>query len=109
MSAAQGGRAVACMAVGFGLSVFGVVSANEAMRAQPPSGEAVFKRNCAACHGEGDGAPVVALPRPFVYEDAQVLAVVRDGRGEMPAFSSGQIADSEVAAVAAFLRSGAPR
>jgi len=109
VSTAQGGRAVACMAMGFGLSVFGVVSANEALRPQPPSGEVVFHRNCDGCHGEGDGAPVVTLPRPFVYEDGQVLAIVREGRGEMPAFSRGQISDAQVAAVAAFLRSGAPR
>jgi mono/diheme cytochrome c family protein len=64
---------------------------------------------CGGCHGESDGAPVVSLPRPFTYGDDQVRTQVREGRGEMPAFSPGEISDAEIAAVAAFLRSGDPR
>jgi mono/diheme cytochrome c family protein len=51
----------------------------------------------------------VRLPRPFEYDADLVRATVRDGRGEMPAFSAGQVSDAEIDAVADFLRSGAPR
>jgi mono/diheme cytochrome c family protein len=109
MTAAQGGWAAACMAMGFGLSISGLVSASEALRQPPPDGATIFRRTCAGCHGEREGPPVVSLPRPFVYDDDQVRTLAREGRGEMPAFSSGQISDAELGAVAAFLRSGVPR
>jgi mono/diheme cytochrome c family protein len=101
--------ALACLAAGFGLSLLGVVAAQEAGRRPAQTGEAAFQSLCSGCHGEGDGTPVVPLPRPFEYDANQVRAMVRDGRGEMPAFSAGQIGDAEIEAVAEFLRSGAPR
>jgi mono/diheme cytochrome c family protein len=98
-----------CLGAGYGLSLVGAVSAM-AMRREPnPSGAAVFQQVCAACHGEANGSPVVRLPQPFEYDDELVRATVRDGRGEMPAFSTGQISDAEIDAVADFLRSNAPR
>jgi mono/diheme cytochrome c family protein len=84
------------------------VSAASAIRA-PERGVAVFQRLCAGCHGEAGGAPVKQLPRPFDYDSEFVRATVREGRGEMPAFSPGQLSDADVDAVADFLRSGAPR
>jgi mono/diheme cytochrome c family protein len=99
----------ACLAAGYGLSLFGAVSAMAMGREAAPSGAAVFQRVCAGCHGEANGSPVVRLPRPFEYDTEFVRAMVRDGRGEMPAFSAGQVADAEIDSVADFLRSGAPR
>jgi mono/diheme cytochrome c family protein len=98
----------ACLVAGYGLSVLAAVSAQVSMQA-PGRGAAVFQRLCTGCHGETGSIPVVRLPRPFEYDTELVRATVRDGRGEMPAFSSGQISDVEIDAVADFLRSGTPR
>ena len=93
-----------------GLSLSAVAMAAAPGASPPgPRGGAVFQRACAACHGEASGSPVVRLPRPFEYDADTVRALVREGRGEMPAFSSGQISDPEIKAVAAYLASGAPR
>jgi mono/diheme cytochrome c family protein len=87
----------------------GAVVAQAAGQPPPARGAAVFQRVCAGCHGEARGAPVVRLPQPFEYDAELVRATVRDGRGEMPAFSPAQISDQEIDAVAEFLRSGQPR
>jgi mono/diheme cytochrome c family protein len=99
----------ACLVAGYALSVLGLASAQAASSDPGQRGAAVFQRLCSGCHGEAGGAPAVRLPRPFEYDTDLVLATVRDGRGEMPAFSAGQVSDAEIDAVADFLRSGAPR
>ncbi len=99
----------ACLVAGYGVSVLAAVSAQASIQQDPGPGAAIFQRVCAGCHGETGRTPVVRLPRPFEYDNELVQATVRDGRGEMPAFSSGQISDAEIGAVADFLRSGAPR
>jgi mono/diheme cytochrome c family protein len=103
--------ALACLVAGLGLSVVAMAAATSqgASMYTGPRGGAVFQRACAACHGEATGNPVVRLPRPFEYDAETVRGIVREGRGEMPAFSSGQLTDPEIDAVAAFLASGAPR
>jgi mono/diheme cytochrome c family protein len=98
----------ACVVAGYGLSVLAAISAQATIR-DPGRGEVVFQRLCGGCHGEANGSPVRRLPHPFDYDDDQVRATVREGSGEMPAFSSGQVSDAEIDAVAAFLRSDAPR
>jgi mono/diheme cytochrome c family protein len=98
-----------CLVAGYGLSVLGLASAQAVSSLPGQRGAVVFQRLCAGCHGEAGGAPAVRLPRPFEYDTELVRATVRDGRGEMPAFSAGQIGDAEIDAVADFLRSGGPR
>jgi mono/diheme cytochrome c family protein len=74
---------------------------------QPTSnpGKAVFDGICAGCHGP-DGAGDIG-PRlvPFTRSSRELLAVVREGVGMMPALSARDISDDEVAAVAEFLKS----
>lgn len=98
----------ACLVAGYGLSLMAAVSTFAAVRA-PERGAAVFQRLCSGCHGEAGGAPVKQLPRPFDDDNELVRATVREGRGEMPAFSPGQVSDAEIDAVADFLRSSASR
>jgi mono/diheme cytochrome c family protein len=94
---------------GLSLSAVAMAAAPGAGPPAGPRGGAVFQRACAACHGEASGSPIVRLPRPFEYDADTVHALVREGRGEMPAFSSGQISDPEIKAVAAYLASDSPR
>jgi mono/diheme cytochrome c family protein len=87
------------------------------------AGKVVYERVCAPCHGRGagtDGASMLpgaaALAAkyqgklsPFLEErsdlDADALKVfVRRGVGAMPMFRKTEISDSEIEAVAAYLR-----
>ncbi len=104
-----GDAAWAGLLAGLSLSAVALAAAPGADPSPAPRGGAVFQRACAACHGEASGSPVRRLPRPFDYDADTVRALVREGRGEMPAFSSGQISDPEIKAVAAYLASDAPR
>jgi mono/diheme cytochrome c family protein len=64
-------------------------------------GDAIYKKQCAACHGdsgEGDGPAAGAFnPKPTDLTDAdrmseltddQLLTVLKDGKGAMPGFSA---------------------
>lgn len=87
-------------------------------------GEAVFQRNCAACHGEGRGAasPAAAqLPGtlalslkyrgeiPALLElrseltAATLRVFLRNGVGSMPPFRPTEITDDDIEAIAAYL------
>lgn len=66
-------------------------------------GEAAYARTCVACHGEkGSGAKGPPLV-PFVYLEAQVMAIVRGGQGEMPPMPVEAVSDDEMFAVMAYL------
>ena len=55
-----------------------------------------FDRVCKVCHGpegRGDSAPRLV---PFDRDYQEVLAIVRDGRGEMPPISESRVSDAEV-------------
>jgi mono/diheme cytochrome c family protein len=71
-------------------------------------GAAVFGDNCAGCHG-GDGSgglgPRLAGGRVVtVYPDpADQIAVVTDGRGQMPAWRD-RLSEEEIAAVVDYTR-----
>lgn len=71
-------------------------------------GEAVFVKNCAACHGmTGEGMPGVfpALAgNEFIVGDAKaVVRVPMNGRGGMPRFAD-TLSDEEIAAVLSYVR-----
>lgn len=71
----------------------------------PRSGEEVFRAACAACHGgsgEGASGPSLVAVADRLTRD-QHLAVVRDGRGEMPGWE-GSLSDEEIEAVVDYER-----
>src|SRR5579862_7258078 len=77
-----------------------------------PAGEAVFKSNCAQCHGV-DGAGTAAgrslnvadLRSRAVQDqsDAQLEEIVKNGKENMPAFN-GTLSDQQIAEVVAHVR-----
>jgi mono/diheme cytochrome c family protein len=75
---------------------------------QTIDGAAIFRDNCATCHG-GDGSggigPRLAGGRVVaVYPDpADQIAVVTNGRAGMPAFGA-KLTDDEIAAVVEYTR-----
>src|SRR5687768_14181544 len=73
-------------------------------RTQEETGKRVYEANCAVCHGNnGEGGAGPALV-PLRHDDSSVLAIVRNGGAQMPALSSARVGDSELAAVAEYLR-----
>jgi len=64
-----------------------------------------FDRVCKVCHGpegRGDSAPRLV---PFDRDYQEVLAIVRDGRGEMPPISERRVSDDEVKQIVEYLHS----
>jgi mono/diheme cytochrome c family protein len=67
-------------------------------------GQAAYDRVCHTCHGpegRGDAAPGL-VPFDRSYED--LLAVVRDGRGQMPPISEKRLPNEEVAWIVEYLK-----
>jgi mono/diheme cytochrome c family protein len=74
-----------------------------------PPGQAAFDRVCRVCHGpqgRGDAAPALV---PLEKDAAEVLAIVREGRGEMPPVSTERVSEDEVQQIVAFLKSLSPQ
>lgn len=85
-------------------------------------GEALFRQNCASCHGAtGAGVPGLFPPlaaNPHVDDAAYVAGVIRNGRsgpievagttydGQMPAFAN--LSDAEIEAIVSHLQTGLP-
>jgi (+)-pinoresinol hydroxylase len=90
-----------------------------ASAAEPPAGEAVYKRWCVHCHSAGRGnpgteslqvkykgtPPAVLLDRTDLTPEFVKLAV-RQGVLSMPPFRKTEITDAELAAMATWLASG---
>jgi quinoprotein glucose dehydrogenase len=71
--------------------------------AQP--GAAAFARICEACHGsQGRNGFAPALV-PMTRSATDVLAIVREGIGQMPPISPREVSDDEVLRITEFLRS----
>ena len=71
--------------------------------AQHP-GEAAYEKVCVTCHGpQGAGGLAPALA-PMSYDADYVLAIVREGFGQMPPISARELNDDEVAQVVEYLR-----
>jgi cytochrome c6 len=77
-------------------------------------GAQIFKANCAGCH-PGGGNNI--KPRAVLYgehfarefaDDARIASVVRNGKPPMPAFSTDQISDQDLADVIAYIRTLTP-
>jgi cbb3-type cytochrome c oxidase subunit III len=71
-------------------------------------GASVFAKNCAACHqaaGEGGIGPALAgNPHVNIANPTRMLTTILQGRNAMPSWR-GQLAASDIAAVATFIRS----
>ncbi len=84
-----------------GLALGFVNSAAQA--AEGKGGKAAFERVCMQCHGDkaagGEGPPLV----PMVYDESQVLAIVRAGQGKMPALTEELVKDQEITEIIAYL------
>jgi mono/diheme cytochrome c family protein len=75
-----------------------------------PDGAAIFDRRCASCHGnDGSGLVGPALNNGQMVERfpdaADQIAVVTNGRGEMPSFFD-RLTPEEIAAVVEYTRTG---
>ena len=71
--------------------------------AQHP-GEAAYDKVCVTCHGpEGRGGLAPALT-PMTYDTDYVLAIVREGYGQMPPISARELSDDEVSQLVEYLR-----
>ena len=85
------------------IAVMGVVAASNALTALASEGEEVFKTACVACHGEdGKGGPGGGAPLDKVTDVAMVMALVADGRGNMPPLGDALTAE-QIRAVAAYI------
>lgn len=70
-----------------------------------PAGKGVFTDNCGSCHtlqAAGTSGQVGPRLDDTVLRAAEIEAIVRAGRGPMPAFG-GRLSDAEISAVAAFV------
>jgi mono/diheme cytochrome c family protein len=72
------------------------------------AGQAVFARTCNSCHPNANAGIGPALYGPAFAarypDDAAIAAVIRQGKGGMPAFSAAQLSDGDLANVIAYLR-----
>jgi mono/diheme cytochrome c family protein len=84
-----------------------------ALFGQAETGEAIYKRNCAGCHGP-DGSGQTAMGRSFKLmdlrsadvqklTDAQLAEVVGKGKGRMPAYEK-RLSHEQIQSVVAYLR-----
>ncbi|MBI2863403.1 MAG: cytochrome c [Chloroflexi bacterium] len=74
------------------------------------AGKAVFDRNCTSCHPGGNKGVGPALNtadfKQRSPQDSDVETVIRKGKGAlMPAFSTGQVSDSDLKNLVAYIRS----
>jgi mono/diheme cytochrome c family protein len=96
--------------------------------AQAPDGQRLFTRICAPCHGQGPGndgsamlpgtaaldakyhgTPPAALERRDDLTPEVLRAIVRNGSGAMPMFRKTEIGDTEIDAIAAYLKRNAAK
>ena len=72
--------------------------------AQEHPGVAAYEKVCVTCHGpQGSGGLAPALA-PMSYDADYVLAIVREGFGQMPPISARELSDGEVGEVVEYLR-----
>jgi mono/diheme cytochrome c family protein len=67
-------------------------------------GQAAYDRVCHVCHGpegRGDGAPRLV---PFGRSYDELLAIIRDGSGQMPPISDRRLTNEEVAEIIEYLK-----
>ena len=85
-----------------------LVVGSTAMAADPQAGAELYQRHCTQCHGANGrpvlpNAPDLSRPMALLKPDLNLLAVIRGGRGAMPAYQ-GQLRDREILDIVAHLR-----
>ena len=98
---------MACPALGGSGQTTTTTSSTTAPAAAPQARSAAeaFTGVCRPCHGS-DGRGGVAPPLvPMTKSTAEVLAIVREGFGQMPPVSASELTDQEVAGIVEHLRS----
>jgi acetyl esterase/lipase len=84
----------------------GQPAVNAAVKDQ--SGRTAYERVCEACHGaQGAGKEAPRLV-PLTMEFDALLAMVREGGGQMPPISAREISDQQVRQLASYLKSLTP-
>jgi mono/diheme cytochrome c family protein len=64
----------------------GTGSAPVSFAADAGAGKAVFEKSCVGCHGaDGKGNPAIATKDTAQKSDEQLLKVIAEGSGKMPA------------------------
>ena len=89
----------------FFLVLVGLLAVVGTTEAQEHPGLESYRQVCQLCHGErgrGDIAPVLV---PLGFDAEYVLAVVREGYGQMPPISQRELSDDNVRQVVAYLES----
>jgi PQQ-dependent dehydrogenase (s-GDH family) len=79
-----------------------------AAQASSDAGQAAFDRVCKVCHGaaaQGDAGPRLV---PFTREYEELLAIVREGTGQMPPIALRELPDEDVAGIVTYLKSLSP-
>jgi mono/diheme cytochrome c family protein len=94
----------------------GALFAGAAPAQSPPTGKALFHEKCAMCHAEGGmgtgllarrmDPKVAALENRTDLTPAFVTQAARIGIGNMPMIARGEVSDTQMAAIAAYLAKG---
>jgi mono/diheme cytochrome c family protein len=80
-------------------------AASTVSRTQENPGQAAYSRICQVCHGpegRGDAGPSLV---PLDKEYDEVLAIVREGGGQMPPISAERVSDDDVKHIVEYLKS----
>jgi mono/diheme cytochrome c family protein len=68
------------------------------------AGKAPYDRNCGVCHGPAGRGNVAPPLVPFEKTFDEVLAIVREGRGEMPPVSANAVNDDAIRLIVDYLQ-----
>lgn len=96
---------VTALAIGCGSDESSSSSTSGGASGQTTSGlSASFGSNCARCHG-ATGLGQAPIPKiPGTKDEAGFIAIVRSGKGDMPAFDAAAISDADLKADFAWMK-----
>ena len=84
-----------------------LLAAGAAQAADPSKGAALYRAQCATCHGVEGRSSMPGAPSfgrgALLRSDLALLAAIRDGKNAMPAYQ-GRMADRDIMDVIAFMR-----
>ena len=83
----------------------GVLATAPIAAAQDHPGVTPYRQVCQLCHGEGGRGDIAPALVPLGFDAEYVLAVVREGYGQMPPISQRELSDDEVRRAIGYLES----